>query len=306
MARIACGAAIENIARTAEHNGWRANIELHDSSLRLSTIRLAGDFSKSGKIDDAIRNRETNRKPYDGDPLPKSVLNSITESLIAAAGTEINFICQGADLREFANAIGRADGRMFANPTILRAFLGNVRFDQPDDAAVDEGLPIGSLELSRMERFALPHLRRLPAVIVRSWPTTQGFRRKARRLVLSSSGLCVITSSGNGPAIDVALGRSMQRTWLAFTEHVLAVQPMMSLPVLLNVALHSTTDHSDAIDAFSNEIPRRCPAGRCLAENASSAMAILRFGRAPRATARAGRRPFDRVTSPMVSSAVAS
>jgi hypothetical protein len=55
---------------------------------------------------------------------------------------------------------------------------------------------------------------------------------RGRRLVESASGICVITTPGAEPGSDVAVGRCMQRAWLALTRRGLVAQPMTAIASL--------------------------------------------------------------------------
>ena len=57
-----------------------------------------------------------------------------------------------AELNEVA---GLAQTRSLPQPSMRAAFRENVRFDAPAMAQVEEGLPLGSLEISAPERFGL-------------------------------------------------------------------------------------------------------------------------------------------------------
>ncbi|MFL5245603.1 MAG: hypothetical protein ACJ8FY_26200 [Gemmataceae bacterium] len=120
---------------------------------------------------------------------------------------------------------------MFGQKEMRRAFLSNVRFDAPASAQVEEGLSLGCLELSLGERFGIGLLGVMPDSVMRFGGILRSFSKKARNLVLSASGICLIVIEQNA---DLAVGRAMERAWLSLTEHGLSVQPMMSLPVLEN------------------------------------------------------------------------
>ena len=61
MARIAVGAAAENLLRTAAHNGWDAEL-LPSSSVDAVTIRIAAPLRSNGDIDQVLLGRVTNRR----------------------------------------------------------------------------------------------------------------------------------------------------------------------------------------------------------------------------------------------------
>jgi hypothetical protein len=273
MARIACGAAIENILQVARFNDWEAAIELHNSPVEIATIRISGDLSAHGSIEARFRNRYTNRRAYNAIPASQTTMQCLIDSVQAAAETALIWITQGNSLKAITDIIAQSDALMFGDPIFRQAFLANVRFDRPAAEQVQEGLSIGSLGLTRIERMALSHIELLPIVELRSWVMRRATGSKAKRLIRSASGLCFITSYENSVSADVAVGRMMQRSWLSLTEQHFAVQPMMSLPVLLSATSFTSFPKHDQVEALAKQAKAilGIPRGQNIA-------AILRFG----------------------------
>jgi hypothetical protein len=289
MSRVACGAAVENIVQTAEHNGWEIAIQSDKDPQRIATLYV-GNAGGGGSIPERIRLRHTNRRIYDGSALDESLGSKWRETLQGENNVEIAWISERDAIRDIASAIGRADAAMFGNLAFFRAFLSNVRFDLPPHAAVAEGLCLGSLELSAFERAALPTLRHTPDLILRLPPFKRSFQTKAERLVNNSSGLCIIAKKEPATVDNFQIGRTMQRAWLHLTESGFQVQPMMSVPVLVNAYAYANgSAKSLATILGCSAYDTLCGITGCVPS------AILRFGRGPNATARTGRRPINHV-----------
>ena len=92
---------------------------------------------------------------------------------------------------------------MFGHPTMRQAFLSKIRFDRPAKSAVEEGLPVGSLEISMADRLALRVLKRMPDRLVKLGGGAALFARKARRLVGSASGICLVVAPDGEESTDV-------------------------------------------------------------------------------------------------------
>jgi hypothetical protein len=278
MARIACGAAIENILRTAQFNDWQTSVEWHGSPVKLATIAVTGDFSKAGQVEQVVKDRHTNRHRYDGREVTEETLARLRRELVEIPGTALTLVVSRDEIAQWAAAIGQADAAMFGQPEFLRAFLDNVRFDLPSNTECDEGLALGSLGLSTIDQALLPVIRHSPAWLIRSrlfrWP----FSDKARRLALSSSGLAIVDANHQSPAGDVAVGRMMERVWLALAGLGLSTQPMMSISVLNHAGqfkeVGSNSEILSRTSWFQSDLPS----------------AVLRFGHTARAPIRTGRR----------------
>ena len=295
MSRIAIGAAVENIARIAQANAWALEIEVPGGSEAV-IARLSQPAISAGRLDESLGRRVTNRRKYDERPLPESVLESLRSSSVERDAVRSLWVTERERLERLAELIGEADALMFGEPSMRLAFLGNVRFDLPPDAAAPEGLPLASLEVGKADRVALRLMRRIPDWLLKSTGGLKVFASTARGLVASASGLCVVAADGDEPQTDFAVGRCLQRAWLALTERDLAVQPMSSLPVLHNAMQHGSGALRDALGP--GKVTRLVERFRELVpEMGKSRPAFLmRFGYAPPPTGRTGRLPFDAVT----------
>jgi hypothetical protein len=296
MARIAVGAALENIVRTAEKNGLPVEFE-QPLPPALATVRVTTNVS-AVLIPDEILRRVTNRRVYDGRLLPSGVVAQLEQLTRPIANVRSCWITDRARIPSIASLIARADRMMFGEASMRRAFLGKIRFDRSADAGpAEEGLTPASLEMTTFEGFALRLLPSLPSWFLGLTGGLRAFAVKARTLAESASGFCLVTVPDASEQADVHAGRAVQRAWLALTERELAVQPMMSLLVLENVrdngspALVAKLGHAKLaglLDEFRDLMP----------EIGSSRPAFLmRFGYAPPPTGRCGRMPV----APLVS-----
>lgn len=294
MARLAVGAALENLFRAAGPLGWDARLVPPPRSA-LAAVRLERRPGiAAGRIEEVLTDRVTNRRPYDGHPVPDATLDELAADG-SPDGVRTLWVVDRERLKHWAALIGRADAVMFGEPAMRRAFLKNVRFDAPADERVSEGLSIDSLEPTRSDRLALPLLPRVSDRLFKLLGGGRAFAAKARRLVTSSSGLCLIVAPDRAEETDLIVGRALQRAWLALSARGLAAQPMMSLPVLDNAleqgsaALVASLGRGrvEAIQAKARELAPEIGDDR--------PAFLLRFGYAPPPTGRTGRRPLDAV-----------
>lgn len=296
MARIAVGATLENAWRTAHRNSWEATLE-PATPPALAVLHLPSNAGERGEIEDAIRARVTNRRLYEGRALPVEQLERLRNATPVLEGVATHWITGRERVAALAELMGRADALMLGDPSMRRAFLGKVRFDQPAVAAVEEGLSLASLELSFSERTMLQMLPRIPSWLLTIAGARRAFAAKAQKLVQSASGLCLIVAADGSEAADLLVGRAMQRAWLALTAEGLAAQPMMSLLVLENVADNGLPDH---IAALGRErlFELQQELHDCVSEIGDGRPAfLLRFGFAPQPAGRTGRRSIESVTT---------
>jgi nitroreductase len=240
MARIALGAALENMLHTAGHYGWSVTVEPAAPPAYAVLHVTAGGEDRETPA--AVVARVTNRRPYDGRPVAAETLAKLRQQTPPLEGVVTHWITGPERLAGLAGLVGRADALMFGEVSMRRAFLANVRFDVPAATPVEEGLPLAALELSALDRLGLRTLGRLPSAVLKWTGALGAFAAKARQLVRSASGLCLFAAPDRQAGTDFLVGRAVQRAWLALAAHGLAAQPMMSWPVLENVTEHGTPD----------------------------------------------------------------
>src|SRR5262249_44859775 len=205
-------------------------------------------------------------------------------------------------LPQLATLLARADATAVSQPAIREAFFSRVRFDVPRGEQAATGLSIDSLELSLPQRLALRMIPRAPNWLFQFGATLRGYMAHVARLVESASGLCLIVAPDGSDESDVAVGRAVERAWIALTAQGLAVQPMMSLPILQNIAEEGTsTSLSWRARARTLALSRELKA--LLPEIGSGRLAFLmRFGYAAAPTGRSGRREVAEVSKVVAAS----
>lgn len=291
MSRIAVGAAAENVLRTAAFNHLSAIIE--NVSPEGVSLRIEGADDGALTIDEPLRRRCTNRRRYDERPVPRDSLDALQHATADLNGVRTLWVTDRKSIQQIAAIVRRADAVLFSHPAMRRAFFENVRFDVPDHEPVAEGLPLTALEITGPARTAFRLLPRLPDWAASVLQVGASIGRQTEKLVTSASGLCVGIAADETPERDFTVGRAMQRAWLALTEQRLAVQPMMSLAVLLNAALNGTDDikqslPTEQVRKLADEFREIIHAG------ADGRLAfLLRFGFADEPTGRAGRLPVS-------------
>lgn len=296
MSCLAVGAVLENLLRAAKCTGWAAELE-EPSDSALAVVRLEGTARSEKKTDPTIAARVTNRRRYDGRQMPSEVLTRLQHQVEEFPGVRTHWIVDRHRISSFATLVGRSDMALFGEPSMRLAFRETVRFDQPWDAEVAEGLPVASLEVSTSERLGLRIMPYIPDWLLKLTGALRGFGATGRKLVESASGLCLIVEEDDTRHTKLRAGRTMQQAWLAMTECGLAAQPMMSLPVFENILAHGTPDsfsalNRDEIQALIDELHTIAPE---IGEGRSSV--LMRFGYAAAPSGRTGRLDPREVTT---------
>lgn len=315
-ARIAVGAAVENALLCASRMG--ATVRYHEPRVGALVTLTVSDPKRENEPDKARVRRATNRRLYDGRAVDDPTFLWLREATPALDLTRTHWFGRER-VRALAPLLEDGETLYFADPHLRDEALRAIRFDVRDREEVTEGLSLGSLELSTSERMTFAGLRKSlePRLAMVEY---KKLGARARRLVESASGLCVITARGSDPMTDVAVGRSMQHAWLALTRRGLVAQPMTAMMSLAAVAERPTDatasllnfDRDTLPDAEGSKPPPSAaevaaaehqtrvrellPAFRAAFPNIeldARVAVLLRFGWAQSVTARVRRRPLE-------------
>jgi nitroreductase len=249
MARIAVGAALECALLRAGRNGSVVHF-LEPRPGALVTLRLSPP-KRLVEADKALVRRATNRRLYDGRPLDDATFAWLQQATPPLDGVRTLWFGRER-VRALGPIVEEGEAAFYADARAREAALRAVRFDVRDNEEVPHGLSVGSLEMSASERMTLDALRHTPEDRLVAMGAMAKMGAHARRLVESASGVCVVVARGGeagtpagpgtpgtpgtpaaaGPAVDVAVGRCMQRAWLGLTRRGLVAQPMGAIPAL--------------------------------------------------------------------------
>lgn len=250
-ARIAVGAAIENALLCASRMG--ATVRYQEPREGALVTLSVTEPKRENEPDKARVRRATNRRLYDGKAVDDPTFLWLREATPALDLTRTHWFGRER-VRALAPILEDAETLYFADAPLREETLRAIRFDVRDREEVTQGLSIGSLELSTSERMTLAGLRK-PIEPRMAMAEYRKMGARARRLVESASGVCVITARGTEPLTDVTVGRSMQRAWLALTRRGLVAQPMTAMMSLAAVAERPTDSSVAMLDDGRDTIP---------------------------------------------------
>jgi nitroreductase len=277
MARIAVGAAIECALLRAGRMGTIVRFQTPRPGA-LATITFASP-KRVPEPDKALIRRASNRHLYDGRPLDDASFAWLREATPALESARTVWFGRER-VRTLGPIVEEAEELFYADAENRAAALAAIRFDVRDREEVAQGMSLGCLELSASDRVNFDTLRRTPEERLAAMGIFKKIGARARRLVESASGVCVLTSSGTDAAADVAVGRSMQRAWLALTRRGLVAQAMSAIP-----ALEATSAANERVAAVLAATRAAFPS----VDRGSRIALFLRFGWAPTPTVRVRR-----------------
>jgi nitroreductase len=290
LACIAVGAALECTLLRAGRMGSAVRF-LPPRSNALVTVHISPP-KRDAEPDKALVRRSTNRRLYDGRPLDDATFAWLQQATPALDATRTLWFGRER-VRALGPIVEEGEALFFTDPRAREAALRAVRFDVRDNEEVTQGLSLGCLELSGTERMTLDALRKTPQDRLVAMGAMAKMGANARRLVESASAVCVVVTRGSEPSADLAVGRCMQRAWLALTRRGLVAQPMNAIPAL------ETMLEQDERAGVPNDQRDRAAAvvAACLAafpsvEKGARVALLMRVGNAPAPTALVRRLPL--------------
>ncbi len=287
---VAVGAALECALLRAGRMGAVVRFETPAPGA-LVTVSMTNP-KRVPEPDKALMRRNTNRRAYDGRPIDDATFAWLSEATPLLEGARTSWFGRER-VRVLGPILAEGEEVLYADAAMREAALRVVHFDARDREEVTQGLSVGCLELTPGERMTLDTLRHTPQDRLAAMGAFRKMGARAQRLVESASGVCIVSTKGEDAASDVAVGRSMQRAWLALTRRGLVAQPMGAIP-LLESALEGTPEPgaagldreraSAAVQSLHAAFPNL--------ERESRIGVVLRFGWAAAPTALVRRLPL--------------
>ena len=227
---IACGAAVQNVLCAAPDIGCSASARLlpeaSDQNV-LADIVVEPSSLQPDPLADAIWMRATNRRMYS----PRAVDHfSCTEMASAAEPARLFLLDDRDRLNRLGKLLYMADRIRVERRDLHEHFMGMTRFDPPDGAGFDDGLPLKNLYAGAAGEVFLR--------LTRTWGAMQAANRLGvGKLVALHSQLSINKTPLAGlvcvqsPSREdfLAGGMALERVWLTATWHGLAFQPMTAI-----------------------------------------------------------------------------
>jgi hypothetical protein len=290
---VAHGALIESMVLAAAREGLGVSVRvLPDANDPLCTAEFT--FSDTPATLDPLaaqlEARHTNRKPYE----PRAVPDTVLASLRDAGGAGTVFLTDAAAIRSVAHASALMEQVALETPELRQLFFSDILWSDAENRAGKPGLYVLTMEVPPPARFLFRHLTK-PAFA--NLLLRLGFSKAARatnaKLYATAPLLALISMREESPAAYLAVGRALERLWLAATAEGLAVQPVTGLSFLAR-----SIEHDEASKLLPKHFAQICDAEHALRTafsltNEQIPGMMVRIGYAAPATARSFRHAPD-------------
>lgn len=235
---IAHGAMIENILIAAKHLGCDADYQLFPDAgddNYVARVSLSPADQQQEPLYTAIFERCTNRFQFTPTEVSDEVLHALEDSVKNIDTAKVSLVIQKDRIKQLAKELMVNDRIVFECKDIHQFLFDKIRWNKKQIEETRDGMPVGVMGLSFMEKLAFPLMRfwwYVNAANVFGLSRIIGL--KCWWGCCNASMLGMITIHGNDKFAFVKGGRAVQRLWLEATKQGFALQPIIGLPLLIN------------------------------------------------------------------------
>jgi len=292
---VALGAAAENMRIAATAHQLSTTILPYTASTDealAARIIMQPAIIKKDLLSDHIKNRATNRKPFETAALKREEIASLEHSSTFPQVSVQIFEAQSI-IKSLAHFGSTNEEIMLGNQQLHDFFFSHVNWSHADDERKRTGFFIKTLEL--------PPPARIGFKVLRSWSRARVLNRilKFNRIVAGqnasiyakASAYGVISADDDSLESAFMVGRAFERVWLEATAMGLQFQPLMGT-LFLAYALREkaaglSTDESSLIQSRYEALKT------IVAPHKRVVLALFRVGRGKPPSARALRKPLE-------------
>lgn len=209
---ISLGCALENLVIAAGHFGYwsEADCPAPDGRTEIRVrLRPSSRATGAGGLFAALGKRQTNRRRYDGKPLPAGHLRSLVETARGAGVYALPFT--GAEaVSRLIPYVEEGNRAQFTDPAFVSELLRWVRFSRAEAARTGDGLTAAVMGLPWAPR-------RLGEFLLRTFARPASEARRQAALLRSSGAALLFVAEENRPGYWIELGRAFERVALLAT-----------------------------------------------------------------------------------------
>jgi nitroreductase len=243
---VAHGAVLENMSITSSHFGYSADITLFpdDNKKAVASVVLTNPISEKDDLYPHIKERITNRRPYDR----KRILDNSMREKIAQAANHAKegrlFLVQDAEkLQKLGKALSTTEQIVLETPGLHNFFFSHICWSEKEEKTKKSGLYIKTIELSPPQRLAFSVFRYWPLMnALNKFHIAKFISRENGKLYASASAIGIVVMPNNTKKDFIMAGRMMQRIWLTATKLGLSFHPITGIPFLMQRVFAGATD----------------------------------------------------------------
>lgn len=234
---IALGALLRNLQYAAALEDLTVDIRrfpVPDDPALVAHVTFATASTPTPDIDaQTIKDRSTNRKPYQKTTLDASTLGQLQPS--GASSNISHFVTDKDRITAYGRMAATMEQVALSTRRLHQIFFGSIFWRSTDNQAGKSGLYIETMELPPPVKVLFKALRHWSVMRVLGFLGFPRLVSSTNADVYASCGAIglIYTEGKNTPAEYLAVGEDFQETWLQSTKHGLGFQPIAGILYLL-------------------------------------------------------------------------
>ena len=234
---VALGGLIENMAIMSFDLGYTLQISLlpdaDETNLVARCILEPVNEKAASFLGNYIKQRTTNRKPYEDLPLTNDQINNILSITKELTGSEVRLAAKSEDRQALSNLLSRNEKIVLENKGLHNFLFNHIRWTEDEEKQKKDGLYIKTLELGPPQTVGFRLFRYWPvAKILNSLGVANKVAAENAGIYYRSAAFAAFIIP-NSTSIDfLNAGRLMQRVWLKITALGLSAQPLTGITFL--------------------------------------------------------------------------
>lgn len=239
---ISVGCAVENLVIAAAQRGFTAALDCFPADepsecIRVRLTQNGGEPAES--LFHAIPARQSNRRLYDGRPIPDDAIARLLEANLYDSVTLKSFRTGDAETEPIIEFVKEGNRAQFSDPAFVNELISWIRFSKREAREHEDGLFAPALGFP-----AIP--RRLGTFIMTRLVTPEGEAKRQEKAIRSSSLLILFIAHRHVKRNWIDLGRCFQRVALTAASlgiaHAHVNMPCEVEPIRERLATHLGLD----------------------------------------------------------------
>lgn len=231
---ISFGAATENLILKANELGININIDPFPlkSDLRLicqyTFLNKEMDFENQeyNHLVTEIDNRLTNRTISNRQIIEPKILTNLQDVASSINGAKMKIIDSENEIKKLAHVVSSVERLRMMHQRGHSDFVKEMRWSEEENITKRDGIDLNTVDISPAEKAGFIVAKNWAVVkTLKKWKKGTAFEKLAKKTVLNSSAMCLITMPEYSPLNYFNGGRSVQRTWLASNKLNISFQP---------------------------------------------------------------------------------
>ncbi|MDO8998573.1 MAG: Rv1355c family protein [Bacteroidota bacterium] len=231
---ISFGAATENLILKANQIGLNPNsipFPLKTDLRVVCQFVFTKEQSNSNQKEynylvEEIDARLTNRTISDRQLINPDLLLQLQQVASSIDGAQMKVIDSIADIEKLAHVISNVERLRMMNQRGHSDFVKEIRWTDEEHELKRDGVDLKTVDITAAEKAGLIVAKNWNVIkLLKKWRKGTAFEKLAKKTVLSSSAMCLITMPEYSPISYFNGGRSVQRTWLAANKLNISFQP---------------------------------------------------------------------------------